>query len=220
MDFANAFKFLQKLSRNNNREWFEKNKDQWLQIKTSFEGFISDVYDKLCEIDPPLSGQDPKKLVFRIYRDVRFSKDKRPYKTFLSAGISPVGKGIGVPGYYIQFEPGNRSFLCTGLYAPSAEALAKVRQEIDYNGSELKKILSDRSFRKYYDGFWEGDPLKTAPKGYPKDHEYIEWLKLRHFVVMHPLSDQTVLAKNFRTQLLKTLAAGKPFRDFLMHALE
>src|SRR5690606_12318366 len=124
-----------------------------------------------------------------------------------------------VPGYYIQFEPG-RSFVCTGLYAPSPEALAKVRQEIDYNGSDLRKILSDRNFRKYYDGFWEGEPLKTAPKGYPKDHEYIEWLKLRHFVVMHPLRDKHVLARNFKTQLLKSLAAGQPFRDFLTHALE
>ena len=141
MDFANAFKFLQRLSRNNNRDWFEKNKEQWLQIKTSFEEFISEVYDSVCEIDPAVSGQNPKKLVFRIYRDVRFSKDKRPYKTFLSAGISPQGKGVGVPGYYIQFEPGNRSFICTGLYAPSPEALAKVRQEIDYNGAELKKYF-------------------------------------------------------------------------------
>ena len=182
MVFEPAFQFLQKLSRNNNREWFEKNKEQWLSIKASFEAFIAEVYDKLCDIDPPLGGQDAKKLVFRIYRDVRFSKDKRPYKTFLSAGLSPQGKGTGIPGYYIQLAPGNKSFICVGLYAPEPEALAKVRQEIDYNGSQLEKLFSDRNFRKYYDDFWEGDPLKTAPKGYPKDHEYIEWLKLRHLL--------------------------------------
>ncbi len=220
MDFKTAFEFLKKLSRNNNREWFEKNKPAYLGIKSDFEEFTTAVYNELCEIDPSLIGQDPKKLVFRIYRDVRFSKDKSPYKAFLSAGISSQGKGTGVPGYYLQFEPGNKSFACVGLYAPSSEALAKIRQEIDYNGEILEKILSDKSFRKYYDGFWKGDALKTAPKGYPKDHPYIEWLKLRHFVIMHPLKDEEVLNSRFRQKLVKALAAGKPFSDFLKHGLE
>ena len=220
MDFKTAFYFLKKLARNNNREWFEKRKPEYLQIKSDFEEFTAAVYDKLCESDPSLMGQDPRKMVFRIYRDVRFSKDKLPYKQFLSAGISSQGKGTGVPGYYLQFEPGNRSFACVGLYAPSSESLAKIRQEIDYNGEALEKIMAEKTFRKYYSGFWEGDPLKTAPKGYPKDHPHIEWLKQRHFVIMHSLNDGDVLKKNLGQNVVKMLEAGKPFSDFLKHGLE
>jgi uncharacterized protein (TIGR02453 family) len=220
MDFKTAFDFLKKLARNNNREWFEKHKPVYLQIKSDFEEFTAGIYDELCDTDRTLIGQDPRKMVFRIYRDVRFSKDKRPYKQFLSAGISSQGKGTGVPGYYLQFEPGNKSFACVGLYAPSSEALAKIRQEIDYNGESLGKILADKTFRKYYPGFWDGDALKTAPKGYPKDHPHIEWLKLKHFVIMHALNDDDVLSGRFRQKLLKALVAGKPFSDFLRHGLE
>jgi uncharacterized protein (TIGR02453 family) len=220
MDFKTAFDFLKKLARNNNREWFEKNKSTYLRIKSDFEEFTAGIYDALCETDPTLIGQDPRKLVFRIYRDVRFSKDKRPYKQFLSAGISSQGKGTGVPGYYLQFEPGNKSFACVGLYAPSSEALAKIRQEIDYNGESLEKILADKAFRKNYSGFWEGDSLKTAPKGYPKDHPHIEWLKLKHFVIMHELSDEEVFNRKFQQKLVNALGAGKPFSDFLKHGLE
>ena len=220
MDFGTAFEFLKKLARNNNREWFEKHKATYLEIKSDFEAFTAEVYDSLCETDSTLIGQDPRKLVFRIYRDVRFSKDKRPYKQFLSAGISAQGKGTGVPGYYLQFEPGNKSFACVGLYAPASEALSKIRQEIDYNGETLAGILGDRNFRKYYSGFWEGDSLKTAPKGYPKDHPHIEWLKLKHFVIMHDLKDDDVLNRGFQKKLMRVLQAGKPFSDFLKQGLE
>lgn len=220
MDFNNAFDFLKKLRRNNNREWFEKHKQQYLGIKAGFEEFVGNVYDELCDKDPSLIGQDTRKLVFRIYRDVRFSKDKKPYKEFLSAGISSQGKGTGVPGYYLQFEPGNKSFACVGLYAPAPDSLAKIRQEIDYNGDALRKILADKTFKKHYTGFWQGDSLKTAPKGYPKDHPYIEWLKMKHFVIMHPISDKAMSNKRFGQKLVNVLNAGKPFSDFLKHGLE
>src|SRR5687768_17127633 len=121
MDFKNAFTFLGKLAKNNNREWFEKNKQTFLEIKSDFENFISGLYDLLLDFDESLAGQDPKKFVFRIYRDVRFSKDKKPYKKFISAGISSEGKGMGKPGYYLQLEPGNKSILCTGLFSPPAD---------------------------------------------------------------------------------------------------
>jgi uncharacterized protein (TIGR02453 family) len=220
MDFSIAFDFLKKLRKNNDRDWFEKNKDKFLSIKHSFEAFIGELYDQACLFDPSLEGQDPRKLVFRIYRDVRFSKDKKPYKEFLSAGISSKGKGTGVPGYYLQFEPGDKSFVCVGLFAPASEILGKVRQEIDYNGEELEKIMADKNFKKNYEGFWDGDSLKTAPKGYVKDHPYIEWLRLRHYVIMRSLTDHEVLDKKFMANLVKIMKAGKPFNDFIKHALE
>ena len=197
MDFKKAFEFLKKLSRNNNRDWFEKNKTQYLVIKSEFEQFVSILYPLLLEFDESLSGQDPTKFVFRIYRDVRFSKDKRPYKHFISAGISSNGKGMGKPGYYLQLEPGNKSFLCAGLFAPAADILAKVRQEIDYNGELLENVIGDKTFRKNFKQFWDDDKLKTAPKGYPKDHPYIEWIKLKSFVAIHRINDEDIYKKKF-----------------------
>ena len=220
MDFKKAFSFLGKLAKNNNREWFEKNKSTFLEIKAEFEGFIAELYDLVAEFDNSIAGQDPKKLVFRIYRDVRFSKDKRPYKKFISAGISSEGKGMGKPGYYIQLEPGNKSFLCAGLFSPPADVLSKVRQEIDYNGEVLKKIVNDRSFKKTFEKFWDDDKLKTAPKGYAKDHPNIEWLKLRSFVVLHRFTDAQVNDKKFLKMVADVIRKGKPLNDFLSTALE
>jgi uncharacterized protein (TIGR02453 family) len=220
MDFENAFSFLQKLGKNNNREWFEKNKERYLTIKAEFEEFISALYNQLLEFDETLAGQDPKKFVFRIYRDVRFSKDKRPYKKFISAGISSEGKGMGKPGYYLQLEPGDKSFLCAGLFAPPPDVLAKVRQEIDYNGDSLEKIVSDKSFKKNFSKFWDDDKLKTAPKGYGKDHPHVEWLKLKSFVVLHRFTDKDVQHKKFLTKVTDTVKSGKPLNDFLAAAIE
>jgi uncharacterized protein (TIGR02453 family) len=220
MDFSTAFSFLTKLKKNNNREWFEKNKGSFLQIKESFEGFIGELLHDLVEFDPSLATQDPKKLVFRIYRDVRFSKDKRPYKTYLSAGISEEGRGTGKPGYYLQLEPGGKSFVCLGLYSPGPEVLAKIRQEIDYNGANLQEFFDSRNFKREFSSFWTGDSLKTAPKGYAKEHPYIEWLKLKSFVLMHPLTDEDVMNPKFRKRLVQVIKVGKPLNDFLKQAMD
>jgi uncharacterized protein (TIGR02453 family) len=220
MDFKNAFTFLGKLAKNNDRDWFEKNKEKYLGIKEEFEEFITDLYHKILEFDESISGQDPKKMVFRIYRDVRFSKDKRPYKKFISAGISAEGKGMGKPGYYLQLEPGNKSFLCAGLFSPPADVLARVRQEIDYNGDGLQKIINEKSFKKNFSEFWKDDSLKTAPKGYAKDHPHIEWLKLKSFVALHRFADEEVLDKKFLNNVAGVIKSGKPLNDFLTTALD
>src|SRR6478735_11610903 len=132
MDFPQILTFLTKLAKNNDRVWFEKNKATYLEAKDNFEGFVTTVLDELVKFNPELGGLNPKKLPFRIYRDVRFSKDKSPYKTNMGAGFSPNGKLIEEPGYYIHVEPG-RCFIAAGIYMPNPENLAKVRSEIDYN---------------------------------------------------------------------------------------
>ncbi|HEX5169927.1 MAG TPA: DUF2461 domain-containing protein, partial [Cyclobacteriaceae bacterium] len=177
--------FLKSLSKNNNREWFEKNKPKFLVAKEEFEHFVTALVNEITKFDGSLMGLDPKKFIFRIYRDVRFSKDKRPYKTNFGAGISSNGKGLGRPGYYLHVEPGGKSFVAGGLYMPEPEILGKVRQEIDYSGDELRKIMSNKKFKNLYRDFWDEDKLKTMPKGYPKDHRCIEWLKLKSFIVTH-----------------------------------
>jgi uncharacterized protein (TIGR02453 family) len=213
------FDFLKKLARNNNREWFEKNRGKFLEVKEMFDAFAVELFEQIVMFDESIAGQDPKKLTFRIYRDVRFSKDKTPYKTHMSAAYSSVGKGLGKPGYYIQIEPGNKSFIGIGQYMPDAENLARIRQEIDYNGDALRKTFKDKNFKKYYDAFWDGDALKNAPKAYPKDHPHAAWLKLKSFIITHEFKDEEVANKNFLKNLTAAARAGKPVNDFLNEAL-
>ncbi len=220
MDFENAFTFLKKLSKNNNREWFEKNKPRYIEIKEQFELFVENLLHEMIKFDESLAGLNPKKLTFRIYRDVRFSKDKTPYKTHISAGFSAEGKGIAVPGYYLQIEPGNKSFLAAGLWMPIPENLTKIRQEIDYNGDLLGKITNEKKYKKNFTGFWDGDKLKTMPKGYPKDHPHIDWLKLKSFIVEHHFKDSEVVDKKSLKNLLDVAKSAKPLNDFLKQALD
>ena len=220
MNFKKTFDFLKKLSKNNNRDWFEKHKSEYLSIKGEFELFVADVLEGMVAVDERLAGLDPKKLTFRIYRDIRFSKDKTPYKNFLSAGLSRAGKGTGVPGYYFQIEPGNKSMLAAGLYSPDAEYLSKIRQEIDYSGDTLKKILSDKKFKKQFGDLWNGDTLKTIPKGYDRDHIHMKYLKLKSFLVMTTFSDADVSSGKFHKTLVNAMKTGKPLIDFLDAALD
>ena len=218
MNFEFILKFLKDLSKHNDRTWFEKNKPRYLEAKQSFEDFITELLKEYIRFDDKLAGLDPKKLPFRIYRDVRFSKDKRPYKVNMGAGFSPNGKLVQEPGYYVHIEPGNKSFVAGGIYMPDAANLSKVRQEIDYNAARLNKILKEKSFKKLVGGFDDFDKLKTVPKGYPKDHPNIELLKLKSYIVTHPYTDKEVMDKKF----IKTIAAHtktiKPLVDFIREA--
>lgn len=213
------FSFLKSISRNNNRIWFEKNKNRYLQAKATFDHFVADLYDDLVLVDESLAGLDPRKLVFRIYRDVRFSKDKRPYKHNFAAAFSPVGKGMQVPGYYLHIEPGNKSFVAGGLFMPDATSLGKVRQEIDYNGASLGKIIKDRRFSRLYKGFWDEDKLKNAPKGYPGDHPQVELLKLKSFIMTHGFSDVQAGKGQFRKRIIQCYRTIKPLNLFLREAI-
>ena len=218
MDFKGIYKFLQSIKKNNNRPWFEKNKPTYLEAKEFFENFVGGFLDELIRFNPELVGLNPKKLPFRIYRDVRFSKDKRPYKTNMGAGFSPNGKLIQEPGYYLHIEPG-RNFIAGGMYLPEPANLAKIRQEIDYNGDKLDKIVKDKKFRKWFKGFDDFDKLKTVPKGYAKDHPRIDWLKHRSLIVSHAFTDSEVKNKNFLKQLTEASKAIKPLNDFLREAI-
>jgi len=219
MDFNHILKFLQSLSKNNNRVWFEKNRTTYLQAKDDFDQFLEMVLEELIKFEDGLAGLNPKKLAFRIYRDVRFSKDKRPYKGNMGAGFSPGGKMIQEPGYYLHIEPGNKSLLAGGLYMPDANNLAKIRQEIDYNTERILKILNDRKFKKLFPSLGDFDKLKTAPKGYVKDHPHIELLKHKSFIVSHPFSDKEVKDKKFAKHVAATAKIIKPLNDFLKDAI-
>jgi uncharacterized protein (TIGR02453 family) len=218
MDFPVILKFLKDIAKNNNRDWFEKNKTRYLVAKEKYEDFLEVFHKELVKFDEGLASLNPRKLGFRIYRDVRFSKDKRPYKVNMGAGFSPGGKMMQEPGYYIHIEPG-KSFIAGGLYMPTPENLAKIRQEIDYNAKGILKILNDKSFNKLFDGLDVFDKLKTMPKGYPKDHPQIELLKHKSFIVSHPLTDKEVTDKKFITTISAACKQIKKLNDFLSSAI-
>lgn len=219
MNFELILKFLSTLAKNNNRDWFEKNKTKYLEAKDQFDQFVGELLTDLTEFDQSLAGLNPKKITFRIYRDIRFSKNKTPYKVNMSAGISPRGKMVDEPGVYLHIQPNNKSFVAAGLWMPQPEPLAKIRQEIDYNGATLTKIMADKKFKKMYGTFEAEYALKNIPKGYDKDHVYREWLKLKSFVVSHPFTDEEVKNKKFMKTVIDTYKTAKPLNDFLKEAI-
>jgi uncharacterized protein (TIGR02453 family) len=220
MDLTTILTFLKSISKNNNREWFEKNKPKYLTAKEEFENFLEALHAELVKFDEGLAGLNPRKLGFRIYRDVRFSKDKSPYKINMGAGFSPKGKMMQEPGYYIHIQPNNQSFVAGGLYMPDAENLAKIRQEIDYNSEAFNKIVSNKKFKRSFPkGLDDFDKLKTAPKGYAKDHPQLELLKNKSFIVSHYFTDKELTDKKFAKKVAEVCKTLKPLNDFLTAAV-
>ena len=218
MDLKAILTFLKAIAKNNNREWFEKNKPKYLDSKKQFEDFLEALHKELLTFDESLAGLNPRKQGFRIYRDVRFSKDKRPYKVNMGAGFSAHGKMEQEPGYYIHIEPG-KSFVAGGIYMPDAERLSKIRQEIDYNAGDFLKILKDKNFKKLFPSLDDFDSLKTAPKGYPKDHPHIDLLRNKSFVVSHRFTDAEVTSKTFVKKVADVCKTLKPLNDFMAEAI-
>jgi len=214
-----TFAFLKSLKKNNNRDWFNDHKSEYENAKDNVLGFIQELVVAFSTFDSSLRGLEAKDCLFRIYRDTRFSKDKTPYKTNLGASINAGGKKSMGPGYYVHLEPGG-SFIAGGIWMPPADEVKKIRQEIDYNGKDLKKVLTKPSFKKAFGGLSREHALKTAPKGYPKDHPDIELLKLNSFIVWKNVSDKDILGpKSIKT--LTTLGKEmKPLMDFLKTALD
>jgi uncharacterized protein (TIGR02453 family) len=213
------FKFLDGLSKNNNKEWFDKNNDKYLAEKENVEATVGEIIKSFSTFDKSLAGLKAKDCVFRIYRDVRFAKDKRPYKTNLGASINAGGKKAEVAGYYIHFEPG-QSMIASGRWMPSSEHLKKIRQEIDYNGKKFRKILNDKTFKNYFGELDKEYLLSRPPKGYDKDHPDIELLKLNSYIVLHSFKDAEVLSNNFVKEITKQAKAMKPMLDFLNEAID
>lgn len=212
-------KFLKSLAKNNNREWFEKNKSKYVEVKLQFEDFLEAFHKEAVKFDESLGGLNPRKLGFRIYRDVRFSKDKRPYKVNMGAGMSAHGKMEQEPGYYIHIEPG-KSFVAGGIYMPDNENLAKIRQEIDYNIKDFQKILNDKKFKKLFPALGDFDKLKTAPKGYAKDHPNIDLLRYKSYIVSHNFTDAEVIQKDFVKKAAAACKTLLPLNTFLKRAMD
>lgn len=214
---TNILDFLKDLSKNNTREWMQENKKRYLSVKGEFEESVQQLIDKISVFDPHIIGIETKKCVFRINRDIRFSKDKRPYKENMGAFINKEGKKGVDGGYYLHIQPG-QSMLAGGVYMPPSDILKKVRQEIDYNPDLLLKFIGSSDFTKYFNAF-EGDKLKKAPKGYDPEHPNIELLKLKYYIVVHRIDDKTLTNPGFLDYATKIFGAMKPLNDYLRIAV-
>ena len=204
--------FLVHLSGNNNKAWFDAHREQYDSARALFEDLVMDVIMGLSAFEP-VGGLTPKDCMYRINRDIRFSKDKTPYKDSMSASFTPGGKHAVRAGYYLHISPGN-SFLGGGAWQPSKEQLALIRADIAGGAPELKRVVAAKDFKKTF-GELSGEKLKVAPKGYPKDHPEIEWLKLQSLTVGHRLSDEDACKRNLDQRVVKVFAAMKPFLDYI-----
>jgi uncharacterized protein (TIGR02453 family) len=217
---ASTFKFLKDLKKNNNKPWFEKNKALYLGAKEDVQNLVEDVIRGFGKKDIQIAILEPKNCTYRIYRDVRFSKDKTPYKTNMGAYLNKGGKKAPTAGYYIHLEPG-RTMAGGGLWLPQGPELNKTRQEIDYNFKEWSGILRDRAFKKSFPaGLDKEDLLSRPPKSYSDDNPAIEYLKLKSFIVTRSFTDTKVLQKSFQKEILKTFESMIDFVYFLNRSLE
>jgi uncharacterized protein (TIGR02453 family) len=205
--------FLKNLKQNNNRDWFNENKHLYEDAKNDYESFVEDLIQSISKFDKSIEGLEPRLCTFRIYKDVRFSKDKLPYKTNMGAAINEGGRKNPIAGYYFHLSPGE-CFLAGGLYLPSPDKLLGVRNRIANTKGAFSKIVNSKEFKKYYCGLWE-DKLKTAPKGFPKDHPDIEYLKYKSFLVEHKLTENQIFSKDVIDYISKAFKAMKPMIDFL-----
>lgn len=214
---AASIKFLKQLSKNNNKAWFDEHRSDYDAAKADFTGFIQQVIDLHGRSDSSIRNIVAKDCLFRINRDVRFSKNKAPYKTNMGASINKSGKKAEhSAGYYFHFEPG-ASFVGGGIWMPPADTLRKIRQEIDYNLKEFTGILRNRSFKSVY-GELDDSPefkLSRVPRGYEPDNPAAEYLKYKSYLATLPLSDEELTSKNLVTKVGKAFAALQPLLEFL-----
>lgn len=218
MSLTKSLDFLKLLKENNNRDWMHGHKTMYQDAKEEFNDFISNLLPSLVLFDENLTGLEIKQCIFRINRDIRFSKDKSPYKNNFGAFMVEGGKKSGKAGYYLHLESGDNSFLAGGVYGPSSENLAKIRQEIDYNPGDLQKITLEPAFISYF-GAIQGESLKRPPKGYGTDHPNIDLLKLKSFLVMHAVKDKEVLNKKFLQNAVGIFKEIQPLNEYLNVAM-
>lgn len=207
-----AFSFLKRLQNNNNREWFTENKKEFKEIEREVKQFVNQLGEHLNKYD-----QIDKVKMFRIYRDVRFSKDKTPYKTHFAGSFHRVKPRLR-GGYYIQIKPNNESFIATGFWDPNKEDLLRIRKEIEMDDKEFRDIINAKSFKNVW-GELQGDEVKTSPKGFNKEHAAIDLIKKKQFVFTKKYTDKEVTSSNFMEQVSGDFKAIRPFFDFMSDVL-
>lgn len=213
--------FLRSLRKNNNKPWFDKHRDAYELARKDFEDFIQKVIDNHSRKDPDLKNLVAKKCLFRINRDIRFAKDKAPYKKNFAASLDKGGKKSGLAGYYFHLEPGN-SFLGAGIWQPAPDSLKKIRQEIDYCANEFRKLLTGKKFLSVYPGLYTGEDvqLKKVPQGFDKENPAAEYLRFKSWMVITELKDSDLTSRNLLKKTLEAYSLAEPLVKFLNRPLE
>ncbi|MDY6800081.1 MAG: DUF2461 domain-containing protein [Bacteroidota bacterium] len=210
----NLFPFLRELRQNNHKEWFYEHKPVYQILRKQFEQLIAQTILDITQFDNSVKTIEPKQCIFRINRDIRFSKDKSPYKNNFGAFIAPGGRNSGLAGYYIHLEPDD-CLLAGGIYMPPPDRLKAVRTEIFENTEEFKQIIHHKNFKKHFGKIISDKMLKTAPKGFPKDFKDIDLLKYKHYTVIKKVHEDLVTSENFAHEIRETFKALYPFNHFI-----
>lgn len=205
---SNIFKLLADLKTNNNREWYQENKDSFVGLENDFKTFGTHVAERLEEFD-----NINRAKLYRLYRDIRFSKDKTPFHTHRGYSFFRKGKGE----YYMHIESGN-SYAIVGYWDITKEDLTNLRQEFAFDTTEIKNILSDAQFKKYFSGLLPFE-VKTAPRGFDKDHENIEFIRKKSLLVKHSFTDEEVLSDQFSDKIMEVYKTGYPFLQYINDVL-
>ncbi|MEG2078264.1 TIGR02453 family protein [Chryseobacterium piscicola] len=213
-----VFDFLKLIEKNNTREWFNDNKDFFLEAQSDFKDFTEELIGEMGKFDENILKLDAKKSLLRIYRDTRFSKDKTPYKTYFGASLG-MGKMNSKAGFYLHIESG-KSFLGSGIYLPDSPILKDIRKEISLFKDDFLKAIEDKDFKKYYAELDPEHRLKNVPQGFEKDDPMAEYLKLKSFIGVHKVTNKDLSDKNAVKNISKIFEAAKPLNDFLDTALE
>lgn len=216
-----ALQFLEDLIANNNTEWMHANKKRYENYKKDYHQYIAEILAEIKPLDKSLEPLEVKNCTFRINRDIRFSKDKSPYKTNMGVWFSQNKNRKNSPGYYIHFEKGN-SFIAGGVWCPEPDELKKIRKEIEFFHDDLEKIVNDKTFKKEFVALSreENNVLKNAPKGFEPTHPAIEFLKLKSFTASQRIDDKLFTQPDFSKKIAQKLIFLKPMNDFLNRALE
>jgi uncharacterized protein (TIGR02453 family) len=211
--------FLEGLKENNDRSWFKAHRDEYEAAKAAFEDVLDDVIDAL-RADDNLKFLQGKNCISRIYRDVRFSRDKSPYKLNMGAMIAPDGwKDNQQLGYYVSIEPGGESMVAGGLYMPSSEQLTKFREMVVGDATKFKMLISEPNFVQAFGGI-EGDTLKTAPRGYDREHPEIELLRLKQIFASRKYSDGEAKSAYFVDDIIEKCNTLRPFLRYLQDVIK
>ena len=218
IDTGYVLDFLSRLAENNNKEWMDAHRKEYQQARTYFKNLTAQVLEGLKASDEGLLHVRPEDCLFRINRDIRFSPNKAPYKSWMAAAIAEGGRHAPTAHYYFHLQPGNESLVAGGIYAPPPDQLSKIRQEVDYNAAELKEIVEQPRFQELF-GPIQGEKLQRPPKGYPANHPNIELLKLKSFLAMRTFKDEEVRAPQFAERLLESFRILQPFNEYLSVAV-
>lgn len=207
-----AFDFFNKLEKNNNRGWFTDHKSEFKKIEAEVKKVYNEIYNNLNKHD-----EVDKLKLFRIYRDVRFSKDKTPYKTHFGGSFhrkKPELRG----GYYLHIQPNNGSFIATGFWEPHKDDLLRIRKEFEMDASDMRNIMSDKTFKSIW-GDLVGDEVKTAPKGFNKEHENIDLIKKKMYIFTRKFTDKEVTSNDFIKTVDDSFKAVRPFFNYMSDVL-